>query len=121
MLDVSDGLVGDAGHLAAASAVAVTIEAEKVPVHGGVGEAAEAAEAAGTLRRLEFALRGGEEYELLVALPPSFGQSDARAFVRAFDLPLTCVGEITEGAGVSVLRAGMPWNVGGGFSHFSTA
>lgn len=115
MLDVSDGLVGDAGHLAAASGVAVTIEAERVPVHGAVG-----AERAGRADdALEFALRGGEEYELLVALPTSFGESDARAFVRAFDLPLTCIGEIAEGNGVTVMRAGKPWDVGGGFSHFS--
>ncbi len=132
MLDVSDGLVGDAGHLAAASGVAVMIEAERVPVHGGVGgdsrphvltssrsgeDAAGAADAAE--RRIVLALRGGEEYELLVALPTSFGESDARAFVRAFDLPLTCVGAIAEGTGVSVVRAGKPWDIGGGFSHFS--
>jgi len=71
--------------------------------------------------RIALALRGGEEYELLVALPESFGESDARAFVRAFDLPLTSVGEIAQGNGVTVMRAGRPWDVGGGFSHFSPA
>ena len=110
MLDVSDGLAGDAGHLAAASGVEVRIEAERVPVHGAVGGA----------ERVELALRGGEEYELLVALPPSFGDPEARGFVRTFDLPLTCVGEIADGAGVVVLQAGRPWEIGGGFSHFSS-
>jgi thiamine-monophosphate kinase len=112
MLDVSDGLVGDAGHLAAASGVAVTIEAERVPVHGAVAGATE--------ERIERAVRGGEEYELLVALPPGFGDPEARGFVRAFELPLTCVGEIAEGAGVVVFRGGRPWEIGGGFSHFSS-
>jgi thiamine-monophosphate kinase len=117
MLDVSDGLVGDAGHLAAASGVGVVLEAEKVPVHGAVrAEGEEGAE--GAERRTMLALQGGEEYELLVALPPAFGEAESRWFVRSFDLPLTCVGEVVAGAGVTVLRDGRPWEVGGGFSHF---
>jgi thiamine-monophosphate kinase len=115
MLDVSDGLVGDAGHLAAASGVGVVIEAERVPVHGGV-----AAVDPSIPRSADpsIALRGGEEYELLVTLPPAFGDGEARWFVREFELPLTCVGEVREGAGVTVLRDGHPWDIGGGFSHF---
>ncbi len=55
MIDISDGLAGDAGHLAAASGVGVAIELERVPCWPGVTPLA--------------AVRSGEEYELLVAMP----------------------------------------------------
>ncbi|HYW48960.1 MAG TPA: thiamine-phosphate kinase, partial [Gemmatimonadaceae bacterium] len=55
-IDVSDGLVADAGHIAAASSVRMTIELASVPVLGGV--------------IARDALASGEEYELLVTGPP---------------------------------------------------
>jgi len=64
---------GDAGHLAAASGVGIAIELERVPCWAGVTPRAAAA--------------SGEEYELLVALPRSFGTAGARAFRRATGLP----------------------------------
>lgn len=106
MLDISDGLIGDAGHLAAASGVALLIEAERVPVHPAVPAASAAA------------LVGGEEYELLVALPEAFPDADAAEFRRRFALPLTHIGTVTDGAGVTVRRAGRPIDVAGGYSHF---
>ncbi|MDH3498071.1 MAG: thiamine-phosphate kinase [Gemmatimonadota bacterium] len=105
MIDVSDGLVGDAGHVAAASEVAITIESEQVPLHSGA-------------REWRSAVIGGEEYELLVALPPGFGPDDAAAFAAAFDVPLTRVGAVAAGGGVTVRRGGQAIDVAGGFSHF---
>jgi len=119
MLDVSDGLVGDAGHLAAASGVAVEIEVERVPVHPAVGTMGTMGTMGTTGATDEVAravLTGGEEYELLVALPPSF--ADAAGFAESFGIPLTRVGTVRTGAGVSVLRDGRQIEVGSGFSHF---
>jgi thiamine-monophosphate kinase len=65
MIDVSDGLAGDALHLAEASGVGVEVHDAAVPLAPGV------AEAAALLGRdpLELALGGGEDFVLAAALP----------------------------------------------------
>lgn len=113
MLDISDGLAGDAGHLAAASGVALELELERVPVH--------AATVAGAARRgvpvQQFAAEGGEDYELLVALPEEFGETDTRAFERETGLALTRVGRVARGSGVRARLAGRPLALRG-YDHF---
>jgi len=114
MIDLSDGLGADAAHLAAASGLAVTLELERVPV---------APVAAAEARRLgippeRFAAESGEEYELLVALPESFGPDDALGFRSVCGLPLTRVGELHAGAGVHAQLGGKPVSLTG-FDHFA--
>lgn len=104
MIDLSDGLVGDAGHLAAASDVALELEADRVPVHPDATP--------------EAALAGGEEYELLVTLPAAFGAADGAEFRRWFDLALTRVGAVARGRGVALRRGGRLVTIPAGFSHF---
>ncbi len=104
MIDISDGLLGDAGHLAAASDVAWEIESERVPVHGAASP--------------EDALMSGEEYELLVALPDEMHLDAARAFEDEFRIPLTRIGRAREGGGVTVLKEGSPTALPAGFAHF---
>ncbi len=96
MIDVSDGIAGDAGHLAVASQVALSIDALSVPVHPAAAR--------------EDALAGGEEFELLVTMPGGF--SDAEEFMRTFSLPLTRIGTVQSGTGVSGMEGF------GGYSHF---
>jgi thiamine-monophosphate kinase len=104
MIDVSDGLAADASHLAAASGVRVEIAVERVPRWPGAPA--------------RTALGSGEEYELLVALPPRFGDRDARAFRRATGLPLTRIGRCTAGAGVRLVQAGRRVTPPPGYDHF---
>jgi len=104
MIDISDGLAGDAGQLAAASGVGVAVELERVPCWPGVTPLA--------------AVRSGEEYELLVAMPRRFGTQGARAFGRATGLPLTRIGACAQGRGVRMTHDGRPITPPPGFDHF---
>lgn len=104
MIDISDGLVADAGQLAAASSVAWVIEVDRVPVHPAAAPAT--------------ALVSGEEYELLVALPSAAPADIGRAFQEAFGVPLTRIGAAHAGSGVRLVRDGAPVDVPAGFVHF---
>ncbi len=70
-IDVSDGLLGDLGHILARSAVGATIEVDAVP--RGAVLAAQPPE-----RQREFALAGGDDYELLFTAPPEADGGGAR-------------------------------------------
>ncbi len=90
MLDLSDGLSLDGLRLARASGVRAVVDPEALPLAEGVAEVAEAAGRA----PVELAAAGGEDYELLAALPPAAVEPARRAVPGA----LTPVGRVEEGA-----------------------
>ncbi|HJR19920.1 MAG TPA: thiamine-phosphate kinase [Actinomycetota bacterium] len=65
MIDVSDGLAPDLGHICDASNLGVELRASSVPVAEGVDDVARWA----GLDAVDLALGGGDDYELVIALP----------------------------------------------------
>jgi thiamine-monophosphate kinase len=95
MIDVSDGLVADAGHLADAGGVALSIDADSLPVAPGVAEVA----AAAGVEEFVLVATGGEDYELLVTIAPE-AIEPARSQLGA--VGLTVIGRVEAGEGVRV-------------------
>ena len=102
-IDISDGLGGDAAHLAAASGVRIAIDADALPRAPGAD--------------VSTAQRSGEEYELLVTTRSPL---DAAAFQREFNLSLTRIGTVEQGdPGVDLLIGGERVVSPTGYDHFS--
>jgi thiamine-monophosphate kinase len=100
MIDVSDGLGADATHLADASDCRLEIDLERLPVAEGVAEVLGGDEAA-----LELAASGGEDFELLAAVPREHFDEAAQAVADAGSR-LTEIGYVSEGHGVALKLPG---------------
>ncbi len=79
MIDLSDGLAGDAAHLAAAADAAILLSPGALPVHPAARAAAGSEEEA-----LRWAVGGGEEYELCFAAAPGRVGGAAEEFAERF-------------------------------------
>ncbi len=103
MIDISDGLLADAGHLAAASGVGIDIDSAAMPVPS---ELVEVASAVGANPR-HWVLTGGEDHALLASFPAG----------AALPTGWTALGTVREGHGVTV--NGDVYESPGGWTHFA--
>ncbi|HEV8014602.1 MAG TPA: thiamine-phosphate kinase [Stellaceae bacterium] len=114
MIDVSDGLAADLGHLCAASQLAGSVQAAKIPL----SPACRAVIRSNPLLN-RAVIGGGDDYELLfTAAPPHADAVEAAA--QAAGVTVTAVGSMTTGAGVTLLdAAGRPIEIEhAGYAHF---
>jgi thiamine-monophosphate kinase len=115
-IDVSDGLLGDLGHVLAASGVGASLRFEAMPrsVHLQAQTPA--------IQRLCL-LTGGDDYELLFTAPAQ--RSDAvLAAAEACGVPVTCIGQIDTEPGLRVFGADeRPMSLNGlqAFDHFASS
>ncbi len=108
-IDISDGLVADLNQVCKASQVGARIEVERVPIESAV-------KTAFGERALEFALSGGEDYELLFTASSEIVEK----VKKAASLPVTAIGEITAEGLTLVDKEGNPFKLKkAGWEHFS--
>jgi thiamine-monophosphate kinase len=115
-MDLSDGLADGLEQIAEASGVGMTIDADALPIDAG---ARAVFAARGEDASLE-ALRGGDDYELLIAVRPRTQRRLAEA-TRRGGVPLTRIGRCTSERGIRVRRAdgAASAELPQGFSHFA--
>lgn len=110
-MDVSDGLLTDLTKLCAAGGCGARIEIERLPLSRALREGFETEEAE------QLALAGGDDYELLFTVPAE----QLGVIAGAADVPITQIGVITAGSGVTCLRAGQPIAPPStGYDHFAS-
>lgn len=114
MMDISDGLVADLGHMTQVSSVAAVIETARLPL-----STAASAAIARDPKRLQSVLGGGDDYELLFS-SPSDADGALMLLSRELGLSIASIGRIETGQGVRVLDGdGREMKIdSAGYEHF---
>jgi thiamine-monophosphate kinase len=114
-MDLSDGLVGDLPKLALASGLSAHVHVDRLPLSQALRACVSSAQA------VDLALAAGDDYELLLAVPPE-RYAELEAAAHRLNLMLTAIGELNSGSGVTWLLDGKKFAPGvQGFDHFARA
>lgn len=114
-MDLSDGLADALRQVAAASGVGVKIDADLLPIDQGASEWWSAR----GIDPVRAAMKGGDDYELLFAVPAK-GRGPLRSVQRHVSDRLTKIGVFTKDPGeLAIERAGRVDSLPEGFEHFA--
>jgi thiamine-monophosphate kinase len=110
-IDLSDGLLGDAMHIAKRSDVEMTLQVDKLPLDGPLKALGEAG--------LKFAVSGGDDYQLLFTAAPMV-HKEIQHLAKTCATQVTCIGKVKEGKPAVRWYDGdheltLPWQ---SFTHF---
>ena len=116
MIDLSDGLLSDLGHICKESSVGALLIRSKIPLSSELKLLASRA----SLNPLDHALSGGEDYLLLLTVPEARSQDLELLFKDKRPSPLYLIGEIGKEEGIRILNDnGSVEELGPkGFNHF---
>lgn len=110
-IDVSDGFAQDLAHLCLASSLAAEVEVDRLPI------APSLLRKLSRRKQLEFALAGGEDYELILAVPAGRSVGFEHACAEKGER-VTRIGRLTQGSGVHLREGGKILAAPRGFDHF---
>jgi thiamine-monophosphate kinase len=114
-MDLSDGLAGDLPKLANASGLAAHVDIERLPLSAALSAVTDLKQAR------DWALGAGDDYELLLAVPPR-NYEKAVSIAARLNLRLSAIGELRPGGGVTwALNGKESAPPGQGFDHFRRA
>lgn len=118
MIDISDGLLADLGHILRLSGQGARIDIKSIPLSSDYLQLAGRFNA----DRYTFCLGGGEDYELLFTLPPA-SVAEAQLIGTDTGTTVTVIGEITADNGLYVAAPdGSRYDITmKGYDHFSTS
>ena len=110
MIDVSDGLAQDLGHILKASNVGAKVQLDQLPIDESLKKLAKQ-------QAWHYALAGGDDYELCFTISP---QNFEKLLRQQLDVPLTIIGKITQQTGLSFVYMGenYPLQIHG-YQHFA--
>lgn len=112
-IDLSDGLLADLGHILKASRVGAELYLENLPL------STELLNIFGLEQAWQFALTGGENYELCFSVPPHL-RAEFEQAVKKQGFFVSCIGKITQAQGIRLFADGQPVELPSqsGFDHF---
>ena len=118
MIDTSDGLLGDLGHICDESGVGARLIQENLPISSALRKAAEQMEQ----EPLDFVLQDSDDYELIITCPPEHVDGICSLITSLSNIPVTEIGTITEITdGIKLIsHDGIPSDITpSGWDHFA--
>ncbi|CAM2986569.1 thiamine-phosphate kinase [Acinetobacter celticus] len=110
MIDVSDGLAQDLGHILKASGVGAVLQLDQLPVSLDIAKLEQE-------KKWQVALAGGDDYELCFTISP---QNYHLLAQQKLDVNLTIIGKITQNLGLTFLQNGIDYSIQfHGYQHFA--